>query len=659
MNWSRKRTLITGLTVIVVTNAVALAGVAYNRGGEPASTLKLTERELKPPHIWAGKKENSGLALNLQWRVLGKEGAKPEPYGWAYARRNGSPEWMGKAKMTELGFDVSLSTDESRRGSSVYHRQLPRDVLLVLELDGPAYRESLRRAEALPGRNEIKVNSEALKSATRTAEDEAHHNSRLFAVDAGLDAAPLRTRYPDRTRYAIVGGQIRPRRFVGAGDQYAGQVVGVHVDELSAPLALHGAFEGAGAEGDRTQPRKVKYDVTVAFGQRLEPWIVSAQRTPQSDGTETAARNASPPIASSATPTAPSEKAIEVWFAGNPHRAGEPSATVSSRILDTARMLGYSVKSRGHHAADFLPQLLKAVEAENTPDIIFVDNYMHVEGGKTALGSFDGMQSDARLRSRLLKVDEALADLGRGWAFLIAASPDHAGAGALVAELSGCPTPLPTPSEELLRTLQLQAEAAARDFLQCSHDPLIYDPVALTPDCAKRPTALRRVTVCRITAASKLALVETAAEITGDREVGRRSIVSVHRLVDGWRLLAVSGDPLSSETARQWRELAARFGASDMAPAPALLQTPDGVLPSPPPGERYGDFTWLPAKDAAIGQVVEMNYGNDTQLFLVGPTESRLSTGKLWTTDGTWRWRVWTVGADGALALSETRSFQH
>lgn len=280
MNWSRKHTLIAGLAIIAITNAVALTGVAYNRGGEPESTLELTERELKPPHIWRGKKENSGLALNLQWRVLLKEEDKPGPYGWNFARRNSSPMWLGKAKMEELGFDVTLSTSETRRSESPYRRQLPRDVLLVLELDGPVYRESLKRAEALPNRNEIKVNSDALKSATQTAVDEAQYNSRLFVVDAGLDAAKLRAKYPDRTRYAIVGGQVRPSWHQGEpGGAHAGQVIGVNVDELNVPLALHTAFEGASAEHDRTQLAKVKYDVTVAFGRRMEPWIVSAQRT--------------------------------------------------------------------------------------------------------------------------------------------------------------------------------------------------------------------------------------------------------------------------------------------------------------------------------------------------------------------------------------------
>jgi hypothetical protein len=355
-----------------------------------------------------------------------------------------------------------------------------------------------------------------------------------------------------------------------------------------------------------------------------------------------------------------SDKVIEVWFAGNPHAAQQPSITVSSGILDTARTLGYSVGSRGYLATDFLPELLKAVGAGNPPDIIFIDNYIHLEGGKTALGLFKGMQSDAGLYTRLLKVSGALGDLGRGWAFLVAGSPDHDGAEALVTELSGCPTPMTTPVEALLRRVQLQAETVVRGFLQCApDDPSILDRDSLSRRCAGKPSTARRVTVCRITAAPKLAFVETAAAVTSEHEVGRHSFVSVHRLDGDWRLLTVTEDPVSTgETAERWRELAPQFAALGEVPMSASLQTPDGVLPSPPSGERFGYFTWLPAERAAIGQVIEMNYGYDTRLFLVGPTESRLSSGQLWTVYGAWRWRVWTVGPDGALAFSQTKSFQ-
>ena len=42
--WSRARVLLVAVALIVVTNAVVLAGVAYNRSGEPEAVIRLTER---------------------------------------------------------------------------------------------------------------------------------------------------------------------------------------------------------------------------------------------------------------------------------------------------------------------------------------------------------------------------------------------------------------------------------------------------------------------------------------------------------------------------------------------------------------------------------------------------------------------------------------
>jgi len=70
MTWSRKHTLLAGLGLIALTNAIALSGVVYNRSGDPEATLRLTQRELRTPYRWYGNRENSGLALSLVWRVL-------------------------------------------------------------------------------------------------------------------------------------------------------------------------------------------------------------------------------------------------------------------------------------------------------------------------------------------------------------------------------------------------------------------------------------------------------------------------------------------------------------------------------------------------------------------------------------------------------------
>ena len=67
--WSRGRTLGIGLALIVLTNAVALGGVWWNRSAAPDSSLTLSERELGLPWRALRNRENSGLDASIHaWR---------------------------------------------------------------------------------------------------------------------------------------------------------------------------------------------------------------------------------------------------------------------------------------------------------------------------------------------------------------------------------------------------------------------------------------------------------------------------------------------------------------------------------------------------------------------------------------------------------------
>lgn len=264
----RSHILIAGLALIAVTNTVALVGVVYNRSGEPESVLRFSERELLPPYVWRGNRENSGLALKLQWRVLQEETTGGELHGWSFAGNGGTPAWLDKAKMAELGFDVPVPGTATKEHFQ-FERQLPRDVLLALELDGAAYRESFARATRYASRGD---------EGKKLLEQETLYNSRLFVVDADLDAAVLRAKYPDRARYAIMRGQIRPSWLHTQPEKYFGYISDVSVDQVNVPLELRSVFEGAGTDYQTFARHKTKYEVTTAYGKRLEPWITTAVR---------------------------------------------------------------------------------------------------------------------------------------------------------------------------------------------------------------------------------------------------------------------------------------------------------------------------------------------------------------------------------------------
>ena len=130
MKWSRKHTGIAGLALIAGVNAIALGGAAYNRSGEAESSLRLSERELHLPYVWRGNKENSGVELKLDWRVLPPEPRNAKDASWRYSGYGTMPDWLDEAKMTALGFDASKVGGRGYSERSA-ERLLTRDVLLV------------------------------------------------------------------------------------------------------------------------------------------------------------------------------------------------------------------------------------------------------------------------------------------------------------------------------------------------------------------------------------------------------------------------------------------------------------------------------------------------------------------------------------------------
>lgn len=283
MKWLPRHTLATGAALILAVNAFALAGVAYNRAGEPESTLVLSERELRrPPQDWGFERENSGLGLKLQWRVRSAAVDRDESY-FLYTDRYGDPAWLTKEKLAELGVDVSQPVD-TERGKRHYDKLPAREVLIVLEFDGESYREVLERARrqardaVAPSKPSDPRMVSRAEAAAKRLEHEEKSATRLFAVDAGIDRQGLRAKYSDRTRYAIVHGRIQPR-LTGEGRQarVGGYIEGLSIDQINVPLELRSVFESLAPDHGYNTPTQ-RFEARVSHGRRLEPWLVSAHK---------------------------------------------------------------------------------------------------------------------------------------------------------------------------------------------------------------------------------------------------------------------------------------------------------------------------------------------------------------------------------------------
>jgi hypothetical protein len=284
-----KRAWAAAFALVLLVNAIVLGGAAYNRSAEEAR-LVLSERELEVPFRWDRESENSGLALRLNWRTpVPCEDACGDlaDLGIDVARISWSPIWLDEAKLLELGFPLQSEDAKTRR----WPRAVSREVWLVLEFDGPEHQRAIRmaeldlqshrlRSEQLPADEERQL---AFKAARERLQKERMTRSRLFAIDAGLDAEALRAAYPQRDRHLILRARIRPdSRYYGPNHPrntaFSGRIESLSISSVHVPLQFRDVFEGARPINYSDRP-DVHYTVSLAYGRRHEPWIVDARRT--------------------------------------------------------------------------------------------------------------------------------------------------------------------------------------------------------------------------------------------------------------------------------------------------------------------------------------------------------------------------------------------
>jgi len=265
-----------GFVILVATNIVVLSGVASNRAGAPEALITLTERELQLPY--RVYEENSGLALRIKWRVLTKKEDGSKFVGWR------SPAWLNAEKLKELGFttDTSASSEDIKD----HHKlSIPKEVFIVLENNGDAYREAVKVAEEALEREEglfkLKRSDKKLRDSFKRAEKQLERErlaeSRLFAIDAGLDARQLREKYGDRTRFIISKGLVTSRYGYDNRKEVFGDIMQLSISSISVPLKYRKMFESILGRDKSTQDKfgPPRYEVELAYGSRLEPWIVS------------------------------------------------------------------------------------------------------------------------------------------------------------------------------------------------------------------------------------------------------------------------------------------------------------------------------------------------------------------------------------------------
>jgi hypothetical protein len=288
----RRRAVVLLVGLVLVSDAVVIALAAWNRAGAPECVLTLTERELALPPF--AEAESTGVTLTLElgdlpWfkvrRVADRHGAP---------RRGPSYPWLDSAKLASLGFGARPAAADAR--AMEWYARAVRPAFAVLEMDGAGYAAvvAARERELEEARAELaegRTDRGRVEGLAKLLEIDGSMCSRLIAVDAGRDAGALRSRYPDRARYAVAPALVRLVVDRPAdGQPRVGALVEVLVGEVDVPLRLRSrlapflpketaerVLERERALGEKPPwPAAVppRYTVKLAFGRHYEPWIV-------------------------------------------------------------------------------------------------------------------------------------------------------------------------------------------------------------------------------------------------------------------------------------------------------------------------------------------------------------------------------------------------
>jgi Domain of unknown function (DUF4824) len=290
----KKYGLISAIAVIILTNVVVLAGVAYNRSGEPDATVQLTERELHWENRWDWMdREDSGLHLILKWSRLGYDN---------FDRTRREDYWFNQQKLTEVGFDTSYPLD-GKDADRYYRRQLPRQGYVVLEFDGDAYQNWLKKEKGRIEENRQKLLGEQesreksnLENNIKRIEQSMITQSRLFAIDVGRDGPALRKQYPDQSKYIITSAVFAISRHYTSRKKDHPQPSQKYyfrgfIREISTPqIHVTSNFRSFFVSDIKTHTNiylpkgkplsdlEPRFQVTLNYGKRYEPWIADVKK---------------------------------------------------------------------------------------------------------------------------------------------------------------------------------------------------------------------------------------------------------------------------------------------------------------------------------------------------------------------------------------------
>ena len=277
------------ILLVVLTNVFVLIGVSSNRSGPPDAHLVLTERELSLSKI---DDENSGMFLNINWDL---------PVFNLYNARHTETEYLDQEKLDEFGWDCPLEIRDTQH--PCYHYRSSVKAYIVLEFGGEPWEKWLESQKKELESKQRALEKAENKNSRRTLEEDMERirniptvKSRLFAVDFSPDPLKLRARYPDPSRFIILPGLIRmyynllkkePANKDNRVYRLRASINDILINKIYVPDEFHEFFEtqvkampspftSYGFVLHKITPdTRPRFQATVNFGKRYEPWIES------------------------------------------------------------------------------------------------------------------------------------------------------------------------------------------------------------------------------------------------------------------------------------------------------------------------------------------------------------------------------------------------
>jgi len=257
-----KKYLIIGLLLLLGTNAVVLSGVAYNRAAI-TSQLNLTERELPLPYNLHSETENSGVALRINWRIPSQGSNEYSHYGY-------NSVFVDEVQLEEWGFNANRVRQGKRTQSKTLY--------WALEFDGELYQQALaiaeseyQTAEADHKTLQNKKTKYDMEAAFKRLNKEHLSSSRLFFLEAANDLTKLRKKHEKNSQVIIVKGKSNIN-YREANNDFSLRLETLLVKEVLLTSNMSKKLSTLEKLAwDDFQP--ARYEVTINWGNRFEPWI--------------------------------------------------------------------------------------------------------------------------------------------------------------------------------------------------------------------------------------------------------------------------------------------------------------------------------------------------------------------------------------------------